>query len=95
MNSFLQLYDEDTDKFVELYQDEVRKGVEDRVRTIHFISDIVELFFPKLADTATALLGGDVFNPEDNYYNISEESARLPQKQSPAPGRGNDNDIIR
>lgn len=95
MNSFLQLYDEDTDRFVELYQDEVRRGVEDRVRTIHFISDLVELFFPKMADTATALMGGDVYNPDDNYFNISDESANLPKKQSPAPGEGNDHDIIR
>lgn len=92
MNSFLQLYNEDTDKFVELYQDEVRAEVEDRIRTIHFISDVVELFFPRLADTATALLGGDVYDIEDDFYDIP---AGTPQVRPPAPGRDGDNDIIR
>lgn len=95
MNSFLQLYKEDLDKFVELYQDDVRQGVEDRVRTVHFISDVVELFFPKLADTATALLGGEVIHPEDDYLSVNFGQNDAPDNLPPAPGSENENDIIR
>ncbi len=93
MNSFLQLYEEDNERFVERYQDEVRSAVEKRIRTVHFISDIVELFFPRLADTASVLLGGDVIDPGEPYLTIDENIQ--PSGPPPAPGTENGDEIIR
>ena len=95
MNSFLQIHNEDTGGFVEKYQDQVRKEVEGRVRTIHLIGDLVDMFFPKLVDTATVLLGGEITGREDLYLTIEEETDQSSQRLPPQPGSGNDNDIIR
>jgi hypothetical protein len=95
MNSFLQIHKEDTGGFVEKYQDQVRKEVEGRVRTIHLISDLVDLFFPKLADTATVLLGGEITDQEELYLTIEEGSVQSPQGPPSSPGGANGDDIIR
>ncbi|WP_026231548.1 hypothetical protein [Neolewinella persica] len=95
MNSFLLLQNEDTGGFVEKYQDQVRKEVESRVRTVHLISDLVELFFPKLADTATVLLGGEITDLEELYLTIEEGSDQSPPGPPPQPGGVNGDDIIR
>lgn len=97
MNSFLQLNKEDTGGFVEKYQDQVRKEVESRVRTVHLITDLVELFFPKLADTATVLLGAEITDLDELYLTIEEEegSDQTPQAPPPPPGGVNGDDIIR
>lgn len=94
MNSFLQLYEEDNNKFVQRYEDEVRRTVEGRIRTVHFISDLIELFFPKLADTATVLMGGDIIDPEDPYLTI-DETETPPSGPPPAPGNDSGEEIIR
>lgn len=94
MNSFLQLYEEDNERFVERYEEDIRRAVESRIRTVHFISDIVELFFPRLADTATVLLGGDVIDPADPYRTIAEQD-NLPSGTPPIPGAENGDEIIR
>jgi len=95
MNSFLQIHNEDTGVFVEKYQDQVRKEVEGRVRTVHLISDLVDLFFPKLADTATVLLGGEITDLEEPYLAIEEGLDQSPQGPPPQPGGANGDDIIR
>lgn len=95
MNSFLQINNEDTGGFVEKYQDQVRKEVEGRVRTVHLISDLVDLFFPKLADTATVLLGGEITDLEEPYLTIEESSDQSPQGPPPPPGGASGDDIIR
>lgn len=95
MNSFLQLNNEETGGFVEKYQDQVRKEVENRVRTVHLIGDLVDLFFPKLADTATVLLGGEITDLEEPYLTIEEGPDQSPQGPPPQPGGSNGDDIIR
>lgn len=95
MNSFLQLSAEETGGFVEKYQDQVRKEVENRVRTVHLISDLVELFFPKMADTATVLLGGDITDLEEPYLTFEEGSDQPSAGPPPPPGGTDDDDIIR
>ncbi|MFK8164690.1 MAG: hypothetical protein AB8H12_19750 [Lewinella sp.] len=95
MNSFLQIHNEETGGFVEKYQDQVRKEVEGRVRTVHLISDLVDLFFPKLADTATVLLGGEITDLEEPYLTIEEGSDQSSQGPPPQPGGADSDDIIR
>lgn len=95
MNSFLQIHNEDIDEYVEKYQDQIRKGVESRVRTVHLITDLLDLFLPKLADTATVLLGGDITDLEDLYLTIEEEPDQSSQGPPPQPGGANGDDIIR
>ena len=90
MNSFLQLNAQKNDYFVENYQDDVRHEVASRVKTVHFLSDVLEHFFPRLSDTLTVMMGGDVISPEDVYLTIDEK-----QSPPPAPGRDHDNDVIR
>lgn len=95
MNSFLQLQEEDMDKFVQVYQDDVRHEVESRLRTIHFISDIFEHFFPRLSDTVTVMMGGDFIHPEDVYLTVRETDHPPGDTSPPHPGTNNDDDIIR
>jgi len=90
MNSFLQLNAQETGHFIEKYQDDVRHEVASRLKTVHLISDVLEHFLPRLSDTMTVMLGGDVISPEDIYLTIDEK-----QLPPPAPGRDNDNDVIR
>lgn len=90
MNSFLQIHEEDVNQFVQNHQDSVRRTVEGRVRAVHFIGDIIELFFPRLSDTVTVLMGGEVIDPEDNYLTLEDND---PDPTTP-PAPGGD-DIIR
>jgi hypothetical protein len=94
MNSFLQLHDEDVNYFVQNHQDGVRRQVESRVRAVHFVGDIIELFFPRLSDTVTVLMGGDIIDPEDMYLTLEDDD---PDPTTPPPGPSGDegNDIIR
>lgn len=94
MNSFLQLHKEDTDKFVRVYQDDVRHKVESRLRTVHFISDIFEHFFPRLSDTATVMMGGDIIDPENSYLTV-RETGLSEDTPPPTPGTNNGDEIIR
>lgn len=94
MNNFLNIHDEDVDQFVQVHQDGVRRNVEGRVRAVHFIGDVVELFFPRLADTMTVLMGGEVIDPEDMYLTI-EENSSFNNSPPPPPGGFGEDDIIR
>jgi hypothetical protein len=55
----------------------------------------VELFFPKLADTATVLLGGEITDLEELYLTVEEGSQQSPQGPPPQPGGPNGDEIIR
>lgn len=89
MNSFLLLREEDERTFVNKYEKEVRITVESRLRTVHFISDILGHFLPRLSDTVTILAGGDVINPEDTYLTIEEKD------EPPHPGTPSGDDVVR
>jgi hypothetical protein len=93
MNSFLLLQEQEQQVFVKKYEDEIRRNVESRLKTVHFISDVFEHFFPKLSDTLTVLAGGGTIDPEDVYLTIDE--ADVPPRKSSAPGTPEGDDIIR
>lgn len=92
MSSFLQLRDEEMELFVSNRQQEVFTKVEARLRTYEFLGDVAELFFPKLADTVTVMLGGDVIAPDAEYLTIEEGGWA---GDVPPVGPGNQEDIIR
>lgn len=92
MNNFLQLRDEEENRFVVNHQDRVRAKVESRLRTYELLGDVAELFFPKLADTMTVLLGGEVLDPGTDYLTIEEGGWA---GDDPPVGPGGQNDIIR
>ncbi|MBC6996167.1 hypothetical protein QWY85_05060 [Neolewinella lacunae] len=97
MNSFLQLQDQDIQLFVSERQEKVREVVESRVKATHYIADIVELFFPRLADTLTVTLGGEAIEPNPEYFTIrdaEDQSTNSPSKDKPA-GPGDRDEIIR
>jgi len=93
MNSFLQLQEEEDKFFVQKYEKDIRKHVESRLKTIHFISDILEHFIPTFSDTLTVLAGGDVIDPEDTYLTIDGDGG-FPGL-SPTPGTPDGDDVIR
>lgn len=93
MNSFLQLQNEDQQVFVHQYENDIRKNVESRLKTIHFISDILEHFIPTFSDTLTVLAGGSVINPEDSYLTIDESDVST--NLAPIPGTPEGDDVIR
>lgn len=96
MNNFLQLQDEEMQRFIEERQDSVREVVESRISTNQLIGDVVELFFPKLADTFTVMLGGEVIDPDPEYFTIEgndEDEDEAPP--SPPAGPGDRDEIIR
>lgn len=72
MNNFLQLAAEEQQHFVVTYQDRMRAKIEGRLRTYELMGDVAELFFPKLADTLTVLLGGEISDPDTEYLTIEE-----------------------
>lgn len=95
MNSFLQLQEEETRYFVEHYQDEVRANVEAQLRTLNFISDVLEHFFPRLSDTMSVLAGREVVHPSDASF-LTVDELDLRRFDSPTgPGENMDGEIIR
>lgn len=78
--------------FIANRQEEVYNKVEARLRTYEFLGDVAELFFPKLADTVTAMLGGETIESDTEYLTI-EEGGWAGDK--PPLGPGNQDDIIR
>ncbi len=97
MKSFLQLQDQDIQLFVSKRQEKVREVVESRVKASHYIADIVELFFPRLADTLAVTLGGEAIEPDPEYLTIGDgedQSTISPKKDKPA-GPGDRDEIIR
>ena len=96
-NGFLQLQKDEINAFVEVRQDVVRHNVESRMGAYHFLGDVVELFFPKVAETITVLVGGDVINPDTEYLTIEEGGGieeNLNDRSTPS-GPGGQNEIIR
>ena len=93
MNSFLLLQEQDRQVFVNKYEKDVRRTIESRLKTVHFISDIFEHFFPMLSDTLTVLAGGSTIDPEDAYLTIDEDEVTL--RIPPAPGTPEGDDVIR
>lgn len=93
MNNFLLLQEEENQVFVKKYEKEVRHAVESRLNTVHFVSDILEHFLPRLSDTLTVLAGGGIVDPKDSYLTIDEDDASgIP---SPSPGTPEGDDVIR
>lgn len=92
MENFLQLRDEEMSLFVADKQDKVRDKVYSRLRTFELWGDIAELFLPKLADTFSVMLGGDVSDPDTEYLTI-EEGGWV--DDAPPAGPGDRNDHIR
>jgi hypothetical protein len=95
MNSFLQLQEEDANKFVRVYQDDVRHHVASRLNTVRLISDIFEHFFPRLSDTVTVMMGGDTIDAEDVYLTVQEADPSGGDTPPRPPGANNDKDITR
>ena len=78
MNPFQQLREEEIQEFVALRQDRVRRRVNDRLRTLQFYGDILDLFTNKLADTATTLNGGEPSLPDSEYRTILDNDTLGP-----------------
>ena len=95
MNAFLQLRDEEEEHFVTHYREEVRERVEARLRSVNFISDVLEHFFPRLSDTMTVLMGGDAPTPEEDGYLTVRESDFRDRPASPGETRPDDGDVVR
>lgn len=93
MNSFLLLQEQEQQVFVDKYEDGIRRNVESRLKTVHFIGDVFEHFFPKLSDTLTVLAGGSTIDPEDAYLTIDE--GEITPRTPPTPGTPEGDDIIR
>lgn len=92
MNGFLQIQEEEVTHFVANRQDQVRQRVESRVSTYELLGNVAELFFPKLADTLSVMLGGEVGDPETEYLTIEEGGWA---GDDPPAGPGTQDDIIR
>lgn len=92
MKNFLEIRDEEMRLFAVNRQEEVHNRIESRLRTYELLGDIAELFFPKLADTVTVLLGGDVSDPETEYLTIKEGGWI---GDEPPAGPGSQDEIIR
>lgn len=93
MNSFLQLQEQDQQFFASNYEKDVRDAVESRLKTVHFIGDVLEHFFPVLSDTLTVMAGGNTIDPEDAYLTVAEDAP--PRHTPPAPGTPEGDDLIR
>ena len=72
-NSFLELRDLEMTEFREHRQEVVRQKVEKQLRTSAFISDVLELFFPKMADTITVMMGGEAIEGQDDYPTVEDD----------------------
>lgn len=59
MNAFLLLREEDLAAFTPERRVAVRERVEQQLQTAELVGNLIELFGPMLADTLTALSGGD------------------------------------
>lgn len=92
MENFLQLRDEEMRLFVAEKQDGVREVVYSRLRTYELWGDVIELFFPKLADTFSVMLGGDIVDPDTEYLTVEEGGWA---DDEPPAGPGDRDDFIR
>ena len=81
------------EEFRQNRQDEVRAKVESRLRTSELVGNILELFFPKMADTLTVLMGGEAIEGRNEYPTINEKNIAL-RDDSLLPGGPEDRDEI-
>lgn len=72
MNGFLEIKDDEINRFVTDYQDGVRDKVASRVATYNLLGNVAELFFPVMADTLTVMLGGEASVFDSDYLTIEE-----------------------
>ncbi len=94
-NSFLKLREQEMAEFVENRQELVRQKVESRLRTSQFIGDVLELFFPKMADTVTVMMGGDAIEGQDEYPTVDENGVDLDTTKRLPNGPEDRDEIIR
>ena len=76
MNPFLALRDEELTVFDEDRRLVVRRRVERELRSAEFITSMVELFGPVLADTLTVLGGGEAAEREPDapdYFTVPDD----------------------
>ncbi|NJB86882.1 hypothetical protein GGR26_002659 [Lewinella marina] len=90
MNSFLALQDQDLAAFNGERRAGVRKRVERELRTAEFIASIVELFGPVMADTLSALSGGQGIGADETYrtFSASEDDDPLGEPPTVPTGPG-------
>lgn len=94
-NSFLQLRSLEIAEFEEERLDRVRAKVEKRLRTSEFVGSVLELFFPKLADTITVMMGGEAIEGQEDYSTIEDKYPLIKPDQPRLPGGGERDEIIR
>lgn len=94
-NSFLELQQMEIAEFQENRQDIVREKVAGRLRTTEFFGDVLELFFPKMADTLTVMMGGEAIEGQDDYSRISEKTESTHTNQRLEAGPEDRDEIIR
>ena len=94
-NAFLQLQELEMEEFRQNRQDAVRAKVEDRLRRTELIGNVLELFFPKMADTITVMMGGEAIEGQEDYTTINEKGIALSSGESPPIGPGARDEIIR
>ncbi|OAV42655.1 hypothetical protein [Lewinella sp. 4G2] len=94
-NSFLQLRELEMAEFVAHRQDGVRAKVEQRLRRQEFIGNVLELFFPKLADTLTVMAGGEAIEGQEDYPTIGEDPSANDSATKRLPGPEDRDEIIR
>ena len=94
-NSFLQLREQEMAEFTEQRQEAVREKVESRLRTSQFVGDVLELFFPKMADTITVMMGGEAIEGQDDYPTVEEKGVALDPTKRLNKGPEDRDEIIR
>ena len=82
-------------EFVANRQDAVRAKVEQRLRRQELIGNVLELFFPKMADTLTVMAGGEAIEGQDEYPTIGENDLALKADNKRLPGPEDRDEIIR
>ena len=82
-------------EFVAHRQDGVRAKVEQRLRRQEFIGNVLELFFPKLADTLTVMAGGEAIEGQEDYPTIGDDDLTIETDQKRLPGPEDRDEIIR
>ena len=94
-NSFLALREMEMAEFRENRQDAVRENVRKQLHSAEFISNVLELFFPKMADTITVMLGGEAIEGQGDYPRIQQNDLASPKDPPPSDGPTDRDEIIR
>ena len=83
------------EEFRQNRQDDVRAKVEARLRTSEFVGNVLELFFPKMADTISVMMGGEAIEGRDEYPTINGKGIALRDDKLPPGGPEDRDEIIR